>query len=161
MAGDRPRADLSEPRSPRRMLVACALLAFALAGCKRTESAGSSAADTPPVAAQAPFRVTSVQLGNMIDNDQRVEAPTTEFAPDDTIYASVSSDGSAPEVAMVARWSYEDGQIVSETRKVIAARGSAATEFHIAKASGWPAGRYKVEIIANGKPAGSREFQVK
>jgi hypothetical protein len=44
---------------------------------------------------------------------------------------------------------------------VIAPTGPATTEFHISKPSGWPAGKYKVEISADGAPAGSKEFEVK
>jgi hypothetical protein len=148
------------PKSTRCALVACALLAFALYGCNRSETPSSTRA-TPPVGAAAPFRVTGVEVGSMVNVDKRVAAPTKEFAPGDTIYASVLSEGSAPEVALVARWTYEDGQVVNETKQVIAPSGPAATEFHIAKASGWPSGKYKVEVTANGATAGSREFEVK
>ncbi|HTO52231.1 MAG TPA: hypothetical protein VMR50_02510 [Myxococcota bacterium] len=148
------------PKSTRRALVACALLAFSLDGCKRGETPSSTTA-TPPVSSAAPFRVTGVEVGSLVDNDKRIAAPSQEFAPGDTIYASVASEGSAPEVALVARWTYQDGQVVNETKQVIAPSGPAATEFHIAKASGWPSGKYKVEVTANGAPAGSREFEVK
>lgn len=115
----------------------------------------------PPVSSPGAFRVTALELGNLIDTGKRVQTPSAQFAPNDTIYASVLSEGSAARVAMVARWTYEDGQTVSETTQVIAPTGPAVTEFHIAKASGWPAGKYKVEVTANGALAGSREFEVK
>jgi hypothetical protein len=35
-----------------------------------------------------------------------------------------------------------------------------ATEFHIAKPSGWPTGKYKVEISTNGAVATAKEFVV-
>ena len=150
-------------RSMVRPLVACAVLALALGACKRsgTSSTAPTAPTPPPVSSPGVFRVTSVELGNMIDTGKRVARPTNEFAPNDTIYASILSEGSASQVAMVARWTYEDGQTVNETTQVIAPTGPTATEFHIAKASGWPAGKYKVEVTANGALAGSREFEVK
>jgi hypothetical protein len=135
-------------------------LPLALAGCQRSETPAAPGVDSPPPAA-APFRVTSVELGSAIGADKRIAAPTTRFAPTDTIYASVLSEGSAGSVTLTARWTYEDGQTVTESTETIAPTGAAATEFHIARPSGWPAGRYRVEITANGAPAGAREFEVR
>jgi hypothetical protein len=118
-----------------------------------------AAAPAPP-AAPAPFRVVSVDLGKAIDTNKRVAQPTATFAATDTIYASVVSDGSAPSVALKARWTFEDGQLVNEGAQAIAPRGPIATEFHIAKASGWPTGKYKVEISADGTVVSTKEFVV-
>ena len=107
------------------------------------------------------FRVASVDVGEAIDAGKRVAAPAAQFAPNDTIYASIATEGAAPQVTIVARWTYEDGQLVNESTQVIAPTGPAATEFHIAKPSGLPSGKYKVEVTADGKLAGSREFEVK
>ena len=149
-------------RPVRLSLVACALAVLALAGCKRAEQTPAAAAPaTPPVSSPGVFRVTSVDVGKEIDASKRVTAPAAEFGPNDTVYASIVSEGAAPEVAIVARWTYEDGQLVSEATQVIAPTGPAATEFHIAKPDGLPDGKYKVEVTANGKLAGSREFEVK
>src|SRR5262249_18056343 len=151
-----------KPRSISRALALCALLALAFDACKRSSPiAPESGATTPPVSSPGGFKVTALELGNMIDTGKRVQTPTHEFEPNDTIYASVTSEGSASQVAMVARWTYEDGQTVNESTQVIAPTGPAVTEFHIARASGWPAGKYKVEVTANGALAGSREFEVK
>jgi len=64
-------------------------------------------------------------------------------------------------VTLTARWTYGDGQVVNESSRAIAPKGPTVTAFHISKPDGWPAGRYKVEITANGAPAGSRDFEVK
>jgi hypothetical protein len=50
---------------------------------------------------------------------------------------------------------------VDESTRNLAASGEEATEFHIVKPSGWPKGKYKVEILLNGAPAGSEDFEVK
>jgi hypothetical protein len=143
-------------RSVRLPVLALALVALALGGCKRAEES-----TPPPVSSPGIFRVTSVDVGKSIDAGKRVPAPAAEFAPTDMIFASIVSEGAAPEVRLVARWTYEDGQLVSEDTQVIAPNGPAATEFHIARSSGFPEGKYKVEVTANGKLAGSREFEVK
>jgi hypothetical protein len=90
-----------------------------------------------------------------------VQAPTTSFGPKDTIYASVATTGAAPSKTITAKWSFQDGQVVKQDSQAIAPTGPAATEFHISKPSGWPAGKYKVEIAVDGSPAGTQEFEVK
>ena len=49
---------------------------------------------------------------------------------------------------------------MNESARSIAPTGPAATEFHIAKASGWPTGKYKVEISANGAVVSTKDFVV-
>jgi hypothetical protein len=141
--------------------LAVGMLVFA---CGKSESPPSRPPAAPPpspqAAAPAPFRVVGVDLGKAVGADKKIAQPATSFAPTDTIFAVVTSDGSATSVALKARWTYQDGQLVDETARTIAPTGPAATEFHIAKPSGWPTGKYKVEISANGLPAGAKEFAV-
>jgi hypothetical protein len=149
-------------RLTRLPALAFALAALALAGCGREKSViDEPAPATPPVSAPVPFRVTALDLGNAIDASKRIASPTRTFAPSDTIYATVLSEGAAPRVDLVAKWTYQDGQVVSESTQSLAPEGPAATEFHIAMPSGWPAGKYKVEITANGAAAASTEFEVR
>jgi hypothetical protein len=142
-----------------------------LFGCKKApppaESTPPAAAETPAPAPEAtpaaiPFKVTSVSLGKAIGSDKTISEPAATFGPQDTIYASVASEGAAPSVTLKARWTYGDaGQLVSESEQTIAPAGPATTEFHVSKASGWPAGKYKVEISVDGSPAGAQDFEVK
>jgi hypothetical protein len=149
----------------KHLVAAFALLALLACGRAEQKSAAPSPAPAPPPvaapAAPAPFQVSALELGNSIGADKRVTAPADAFAPSDTIYASVATEGAAPSVSLEARWTYEDGQVVDQTTETIAPTGPAVTEFHIAKPDGWPTGRYKVEIVADGKTAASREFEVR
>jgi hypothetical protein len=72
----------------------------------------------------------------------------------------VVTEGASPSVALKVRWMYEDGQLVNESAQTIAPTGPSATGFHIAKPSGWPTGKYKVEISTNGAVATAKEFVV-
>jgi hypothetical protein len=155
-------------------LCALGLLAVVSASCSKSDEKTASVPPpapavappapvvAPPAAAPkpAPFQVTRIDLGNAIGAGKNVTAPTSTFKASDTIYASVVSEGSAPSVLLSARWTYEDGQVVSESQQSIAPSGPAATEFHISKPDGWPAGKYQVAIAANGLPAGIKEFTV-
>jgi hypothetical protein len=125
----------------------------------RTTTPPAAPATTPP--AVSAVKVTTIELGNQLGANKRVAEQKTSFAPSDTIYVSVVTDGSAQHATLTARWIYQDGQLVNESIQTIAPTGSAATEFHIAKPSGWPAGTYKVEVSLNGNAAGTKEFEVK
>lgn len=105
-----------------------------------------------------PLTVTAVQLGRSLNSDNSVGAHTTRFAPEDTIYVSVLTEG--PGTANLgARWLYAD-RLVSDVRKDVSYTREAATEFHIQNSSGFPQGDYEVEILVNGERWGARPFKV-
>jgi hypothetical protein len=147
--------------------IASLVLLVALLACGREETtapappAAAPPAAAPPVGAPAPFGIGAIQLGNQIGADQRVLADAESFAPGDTIYASIVTEGSAKGVVIAARWSYEDGQTVAESSETLVSAVPSVVEFHIAKPDGWPVGRYRLDVTADGRPAGSREFEVR
>ena len=147
-------------------------VALALAACNRSEAPPPAPPKAPetlpgvqtappaaPSAATAARRMASVTLGSAIDPAKGVVQPKSTFAPTDTIYASVTTAGDSP-VTLVARWTYEDGQLVNESTQQTQA-GPGTTEFHISKPSGWPAGNYQVEILADGSSAAVQRFEVR
>ncbi|GGJ95658.1 hypothetical protein [Luteimonas terricola] len=161
-------------RNPIPAALAAALLAtLALAGCKKDEPAPPPPVATPapaptpaPTPAPAPMvSVTSVDLGNAIDGNNRVAAPATTFATTDTIHASVatvSSDPSTPQAGeLTARWTYEGDQLVDETSRDFSFTGTGTTAFEISKPDGWPTGNYRVEILHDGQVVQTRDFEVR
>jgi hypothetical protein len=112
-------------------------------------------------AAVAGVEVTEVRLGRSVGPDLRVASETTEFAARDPIHASVGTQGSANDVTLTARWKYQDGQVVDESRQTLSPTGPANTAFHIQNPSGWPPGRYTVEVLINGRLAETRQFTVR
>jgi hypothetical protein len=105
-----------------------------------------------------PLRVTTLQLGKSLNPDNSVGAHTTRFKPDDTVYVSLLSDDGGYGTVTV-RWLL-NGQLVSEAKRDVSYTRAAATEFHLQNSGGFPHGNYRVEILINGQPAGSREFRV-
>jgi len=105
-------------------------------------------------------RVTDVTLGRSVGGDKAVTDRTDSFKPNDTIYASVATEGSAQSATLRAKWSFEDGQTVDESTQTIAPNSRARTEFHISKPNGWPAGKYKVEVFLNDLAADTKTFTV-
>jgi hypothetical protein len=135
-------------------------LLLTAAGCGKKDKTGS--VETASGAATAtPVRVTDVKLGRAIGADKRLTDETDEFRPADVIYAVVETRGVAPNTALQARWTFEDGQVVDESSRNISAAGDDVTEFHISKPSGWPKGKYTVQVLLNGAPVESEEFEVK
>jgi hypothetical protein len=128
---------------PRRVLVATILLAVALVGaCGPSE----------------PLRIATLQLGKSLNPDNSVGTHTTRFKPDDTVYVSLLSDDPGYGTVTV-RWLL-NGQVVSEAKRDVSYTRAAATEFHLQNSGGFPHGNYRVEILINGQPAGTREFRV-
>jgi hypothetical protein len=153
------------------LAIAAALIAsVALAGCKKkddtamttppaSEPAPAPAPAAPaPAPAPTPATVASVDLGNAVGADNKVTTASTSFAKNDTIHASVATDGAASKLN--AKWTYQDGQTVDSQDKDVVA-GPQVTDFSISKPDGWPAGKYKVEISLDGNVVQSRDFEVK
>jgi hypothetical protein len=143
------------------LVPACVGLVAATACSKKADSGTDTAANTPATTTTAqPVSVTGVQLGRALGADGKVSDETDDFKPNDTIYASVATDGVAQNATLSARWTYQDGQVVDTTSRAIAPAGAAATEFHISKPSGFPKGKYKVEIMLNGVTTQTKDFKV-
>ncbi len=157
---------MPSPASPAPRAVAvvlCLCLAAFGAACSKKPAEAPAPAPPPPAPAPAPapaVQVTDVQLGTAVGSDRRVTTATAVFRPTDTIYASVLTSGSAASATLTARFTYQDGQLVNESSQTIAPTGSDATEFHISKPDGWPAGQYKVEILLDGLSVSTKAFQV-
>ena len=120
----------------------CLALAILLAGC------GSG----PPLA------VSSVQLGRSLNADGTVGGFSTTFAPNETVYVAVLTSG-AGDATFSVRWIYA-GRVLDEPKKQVSLKDTAATEFHLQSATGFPPGDYTVEVIMNGQPVGTRQFTV-
>ncbi len=138
-----------------------ALIVAAACGKKADAPSDRGTTGTASAPAQPALEVSGVKLGRAIGADRRITDETDDFKPKDVIYAVVETKGSASNGTLAARWTYQDGQVVDSSSRAIAATGNEMTEFHITKPSGWPKGKYKVEISLNGQPADSKEFEVK
>jgi hypothetical protein len=138
--------------------------ALALVACGKNEEpktaptqAPTSAPAPSPASAPAGIAVSGVTAG------KKVTAPTEAFAPGDTMYVSIDTTGSGT-AKLDAKWTYRRGDkvaVVKEESMTINATGPATNEFHVSKPDGWPVGDYEVEVMLDGKPAGSKTLTVK
>lgn len=157
-------------------LLAAMLGSVALVGCKKKEeSADSNAAPAatapaeapapmtgaPPPMAAATVAVSTVTVGKTAAADKSV-APAALFAPKDEVIVSVKTDGAASNVNVGAKLTFQDGQVAGEQNATLNTSGAETTNISFKNANGWPAGKYRAEVMVDGKAAGSpQEFEVK
>jgi hypothetical protein len=153
------RSSIKTAPTTRVGLLLLALVATNACGKKEqpaTQTSGGAIAPGPT----AP-QVADVTLGRSVSADKRVADQTDTFSARDTIYASVHTTGAAQSANLVARWTYQDGQVVTESNEPISPTGDAYTEFHIFKPSGWPAGKYTLHLLVNGQEMQTKDLTVK
>lgn len=135
-------------------ILALTLAAVLSAAC--TENPGATGTTGTGVG----VRVSQIDMGRSLNADKTINDNTDSFNPNDAIYASIVTEGSAPTATLKARWTYQDGQVVNESTQTITPTGNARTEFHISKPDGWPTGKYKLEAFLNGSSAATKDFEV-
>ena len=157
-------------------LLAALLGSVALVGCKKkeesTDSSAAPVATAPAEPAPAPMTgapppmaaavaVSAVSVGKAAAADKSV-APTALFAPKDDVIVSVRTDGAASNVNVGAKLTFQDGQVAGEQNATLNTSGAETTNITFKNANGWPAGKYRAEVMVDGKAAGSpQEFEVK
>ena len=134
-------------QQPRLLAVCCLALMAALVGC-RAGDRSANPGPSPSPTLRTDVTVTEISLGRALETNRRVAQPREDFAPADTVYASIVTEGSARRV-------------VSESSLAIAPSGVTVSEFHVSRPEGLPRGRYQVEILLDGASAGKRGFSVR
>ncbi|KAB7632649.1 MULTISPECIES: hypothetical protein [Gammaproteobacteria] len=158
-------------------VLAALLATVALAGCKKKEDTADNnaqpAAMTPaapapmteaapqPMTAAAGVNVSAVTVGKTAAADKTVTSVAL-FAPKDDIIVSIRTDGSANNANVAAKLTFQNGQVAGEQNQVVNTTGAETTNISFKNANGWPAGKYRAEVMVDGKAAGSpQEFEVK
>ena len=140
-------------RIPVSVCLALLVITAACRGNRDTGAAGTTGGTA--------VRVTDVTLGRAVGGDKAITDRTETFRPNETIYASVATDGSATSATLRARWTFEDGQVVDESTRTIAPNNRERTEFHISKPNGWPGGKYKLEVFLDDRSVETKNFDVR
>jgi len=157
-------------------LLAALLGSVALVGCKKKEETAdnnAAPAATTPAEAPAPMpgapppmaasavAVSAVTVGKTAAADKSVTTAAL-FAPKDDVIVSVKTDGAANNVTVGAKLTFQDGQVAGEQNATLNTSGAETTNITFKNANGWPAGKYRAEVMVDGKAAGTpQEFEVK
>lgn len=136
----------------------------ALSACKKDDTTTmdtTAATSATPAPDSASFDVGDIDMGRHIGADKKISDKTDDFAPTDTIYASIHTKGGSAPVQLTAHWTFQDSTVVAEDSQTVQPGADADTEFHIVKAGGWPKGKYTVHIMADGKEVKTKDVTVK
>lgn len=137
-----------------------ALLAAALSlACMACTSPQTAAPEGSAAGLATDVHVTEVALGTEVGLDKKVKQPKDVFAPEDTVYVSVVTEGRSSDTVLTARFR-QGSSVVQEIAQSIAPDGSATSEFHVSKPGGLVRGEYEVEILVEGRPVEKRRFTV-
>lgn len=120
-----------------------------------------SAAGSAESLGRAVFSVIDVDMGRHVDADRKIADGTDTFAPSDTIFASVHTSGTANESAIIGRWTFPDGSVVDQKADNVPAEGDGYLAFFITKPGGLAAGKYKFNVIVDGREVRSKDVTVK
>ena len=124
-------------------IVPVLLLAVLLTGCRPSE----------------PLVITAIQTGKSLNSDNSIATHAATFGPQDkTMYVSVLT-GARGSGVIVVRWML-GGRVMHEVTREVSYNDQAATEFRFQAADGFPRGEYSIEVLLDGKPAGTRSVRV-
>jgi len=140
--------------------IAASLLLAANACNESRRTATDSAAGAIEGNARPTLSVVEVDFGRHVDVERKISDETDDFAPNDTIYASVHTSGTATNSPVVGRWTFQDGTVVDERTDNVTTTGDARTVFFIANPSGLPKGKYTLHVLVDGKEVESEDATV-
>jgi hypothetical protein len=136
----------------------------ALSACKKDDTAAydtAAPASAMVTTDSSSFDVGDIDMGRHIGTDNKISDKTDDFAPTDTIYASIHTEGGSAPVQLMARWTFQDSTVVGEETKTVQGGVDTHTPFHLVKAGGLTKGKYTVRILADGKEVKTKEVTVK
>ena len=144
------------PETRARLSIVLVIGAFCgVTACTKEQRA------TADSAARTALSVIDVDMGRHADADRKITDKTDDFAPSDTIYASVHTSGTANTGAIVGRWTFEDGTIVDEKTGSVTTNGDARTAFYIVNPTGFAKGKYTLHVLIDGKEVRTKDVTVK
>ena len=143
-----------------------AVIATLAGGCSGSEESRSAAGmtDSAAVAASAgsptELHVSNVMIGRQIGPGNRITEPTFQFAPQDTVYVSVTTEGAGEGAILTAAWRSQSGEILQKSSEPVPPAGE-NTEFRLSQPKGFKPGTYKVIVFLDNDSVETRVFAVK
>lgn len=142
-------------------MVVAALLGACSPSEKSEETARAAADSAKSMAAKpAERRVSMVMIGKQVGSGNRVTEPTFQFAPQDTVYLSVATEGVTGANTLTAAWRSQGGEILQQGSKPVPAPGE-NTAFSLSQPKGFKPGVYKVVLFLGDDSVDAKVFAVK
>ena len=140
--------------------IACAVLCSG--GCRDAQrSSVDSAAGVAGSPSGNTLSLVDVETGRHVDANRKIADATDDFAPTDTVYASVHTSGKATAAPVMGRWTFEDGTVIDEKTDTVTTDADAYSAFFIVKPTGLPSGKYTIHVLVNGAEVQSKDVTVK
>lgn len=132
-----------------------------LAACsEKQQTTADSAAGAVTQSVGTALSVIDIDMGRHIDVERKISDKTDDFAPTDTIYASVHSSGTANNGVLVGRWTFQDGTLIDTQTDTVATSGDARTAFFIVSPTGFAKGKYTLHVLADGQEVRTKDVDV-
>lgn len=144
-------------------VAAIAVLAAACSGSEKSRSAGEgtdSAALAASAGSPAELKVSNVMIGRQIGSGNRITEPTFQFAPLDTVYLSIGTQGTGGAESLTAAWRSQSGEILQKSSEPVPNAGENAA-FRLAQPKGLKPGTYKVIVFLGEDSVETKVFVVK
>jgi hypothetical protein len=126
---------------------------------QQQQPAGDAHPSAPPVTRPGHLTVVDIRLQRAADETKPVPEIVEVLKRGERLAIAVVTQGSV-ETAEVAARVLRDGRVVTEGRTQFAPTGTTSTRFEVTPPDGWAPGRYTVQILLDGTPAGERQFNV-
>ena len=152
---------MAHPSLVGALSVISTVLLVACSGSERSrkeETGGAGDSAKSIAAAATPRRVSLVMIGKGAGS--RVTEPTFQFAPQDTVYLSVATEGSGGATSVSAAWRSQSGEIVQQSSEPIPPGGENVA-FTLAQPKGLKPGTYKVVVFLGNDSVDAKVFAVK
>src|SRR5829696_7167512 len=121
---------------------------------QRTDSASLASATL------AERRVSNVMIGRRVGPGTHVTEPTFQFTPQDTVYVSVGTSGTAGASTLSAAWRAQTGEVLQQSTVPITRAGENVA-FQLSQPKGLKPGTYKVVIFLGSDSVDTKVFAVK
>lgn len=148
-------------RSYEATALACGLVVSMAACTKAPRGTVDSAAGVAASPTRGALSFVDVDMGRHVGDDRKVIDKTDDFAPTDTIFASVHTSGKATKEPLVGRWTFENGNTIAEEIDTVTTSGDAFSAFFIMKQGGLPKGKYTLHVLINGSEVRAKDATVK
>ena len=117
--------------------------------------------DSAKPAEPGKLRVTMVMIGKGLGPDKRISEPTLRFAPTDTVFVSIGTEGTPQSSTLMAKWRFPTGKVRDSSSTSIQPKGPQYTELHAGPPKGgWPVGPFQVTVYVDGDSVDAKTFAV-
>ena len=117
-----------------------------------------TAAGTVESVTRGTLAVLKIDMGRHAGPDKKIVDETETFSPKDTIYASVSTTGTAREGSVVSKWMLPDGSEVEQRADGASTAGNLL--FFLTKPEGLAKGKYTFRVLVDGREVRSESVTV-